>query len=223
MSNPLQPILREHPTLLLTFCYLLITLLGVLYSYFFYQEFGINIIKFADLSDFLLASILEPRSVGIFIGLVVLLVLFDKIETKFKNRFKRDDVIVNWHFNSKYFELIGLFIGFSTGVIFLILSLAQSNANDIKSDEPDQYKVRLSDPDLQTGSQTLALLGSTTRFGYFYDAKTKESLVVPLENISFMRKVVPVIKEAGESEDDKLQNNELKDKAQEKPQEKSQN
>ena len=70
--------------------------------------------------------------------------------------------------------------------------LAQGNANDIKLDEPDQYKVRLSDPDKQTGAKTLALLGTSARFGYFYDAKTKASLVVPVENISFMRKLVPV-------------------------------
>lgn len=206
MSNPLQPIFREHPTLLLTFCYLLITLIGVLYSYFFYQEFGINIIKFADLSDFLLASILEPLSVGIFIGLVVALALAAKAETKIKNQFKQNNVTVNWHFYSKYIDFIGVLIGLSTGTVFLIFQLAQSNANDIKSDEPDLYKVRLSDPDLQTGSKTLALLGNTSRFGYFYDAKTNESLVVPLENVSFMRKLVPV-----------KEDNKLEDKAQKKP------
>ena len=58
MGNIFQRLFREHPALLLTVCYFLITLIGVIYSYFFYQEFGINIVKFADLSDFLLASIL---------------------------------------------------------------------------------------------------------------------------------------------------------------------
>jgi hypothetical protein len=71
MGNLLRGLLREHPTLALTMTYAVVTLIGVVYSFFFFREFGINILKFADLSDFLLASIIEPVSILIFLGVVL--------------------------------------------------------------------------------------------------------------------------------------------------------
>jgi hypothetical protein len=68
MINFLQRMTRDHPSLLLTLAYLLVSAIGVVYSFFFYREFGINIVKFVDLSDFLLASIQEPISIAIFLG-----------------------------------------------------------------------------------------------------------------------------------------------------------
>lgn len=198
MLNSLKSFFRENPTLLLTFCYFIITLIGVLYSYFFYNEFGINIIKFADLSDFLLASILEPRSIGVFIGLVAFTAFYVQTDKKAREKFKWYGNFINKYCYPKYTDPIGVFVIMSCYTAVLLWLLAFRNANEIKAGEFDQYKVRLSDPDQQTGAQTLALLGSTTRFGYFYDVKSKESLVVPLENISFMRKLVPVKEEDDE-------------------------
>jgi hypothetical protein len=63
--------IRAHPSLLLTLVYLLVSAIGVIYSYFFYREFGISIVKFVDLSDFLLASIQEPIQAQYFLGLVL--------------------------------------------------------------------------------------------------------------------------------------------------------
>ena len=60
LINFFQRMIRAHPSLLLTLVYLSVSAIGVIYSYFFYREFGISIVKFVDLSDFLLASIQEP-------------------------------------------------------------------------------------------------------------------------------------------------------------------
>ena len=54
MDNLLRIYAKEHPTLLLSICYFIVTIIGVVYSFFFYAEFGIEILKYADLSDFLL-------------------------------------------------------------------------------------------------------------------------------------------------------------------------
>jgi hypothetical protein len=61
--------IRDHPSLLLTLVYLLVSAIGAIYSYFFYREFGISIVKYVDLSDFLLASIQELMSIAIFLGI----------------------------------------------------------------------------------------------------------------------------------------------------------
>jgi len=49
MGKFLQSLVRDHPTLVFTLSYFFTTLIGVVYSYFFYNEFGINIAKLADL------------------------------------------------------------------------------------------------------------------------------------------------------------------------------
>ena len=64
----MKEFIKEHPTFLITFSYFSIMVIGVTYSFFFYTEFDINIIKFVDLSDFLLAPILEPLSILIFVA-----------------------------------------------------------------------------------------------------------------------------------------------------------
>ena len=69
MINLFQRMIRAHPFLLLTLVYLLVSAIGVIYSYFFYREFGISIVKYVDLSDFLLASIQELMSIAIFLGI----------------------------------------------------------------------------------------------------------------------------------------------------------
>ena len=69
MISLLYRMTGDHPSLLLTLAYLLVSAIGVIYSYFFYREIGINIVKFVDLSDFLLASIQEPISIATFFGI----------------------------------------------------------------------------------------------------------------------------------------------------------
>ncbi len=74
-SNKLKDFIKVLPTFLLTISYFSIMVIGVTYSFFFYSEFDINIIKFVDLSDFLLAPILEPLSILIFVVWVVIVTI----------------------------------------------------------------------------------------------------------------------------------------------------
>ena len=177
----------EHPTLLLTLSYLLITLIGVLYSYFFYQHFDMNILKFADLSDFLLISILEPRSVGVFLLILVFMFFVISVDYAYRKRFKRYGDFVKNKLKSKYSDPIIAIVLVIIIAPPLLHSLAFSNANDIKNGEVDLYEVRLSDAGEHAAVQNLVVLGTSSRYGYFYHPKDKVSFVVPLESISYMR------------------------------------
>ena len=188
MTSFLQRMIRDHPSLLLTLVYLLISAIGVIYSYFFYREFGINIIKFVDLSDFLLASIQEPISIAIFFGVslfTLLMYLFDFwVRKKFPGYGR-------WVVNkaaAKYTDPIIptlLILGFVT---WYVSNYAISNANAIKAGDIDEYTVKFSEMPAQTPESSLALIGSTNRFSYFYNLENEQTLVVPHENIALMRK-----------------------------------
>ena len=72
--------------------------------------------------------------------------------------------------------------------------LAVNNAKNIKSGIVDEFSVRLSDPGEHIQELPLALLGSSSRYAYFYDVSKSETIVIPVENFSFMRKKIkPVV------------------------------
>lgn len=190
MFSQIKLFFREHPTMLLTFCYFVITVLGVLYSYYFYKEFGINILKFADLSDFLLASILEPQTLILFLGVTFLTILNILLEAFMKKRFKGYKQFSNDKLKAKYTEPF-LHIMIVTSITAMMTSvLATNNADIIKSGSFDEFQVRIADPGTLSANQSLALLGSSSRYVYFYNAKNSEALVIPVENVSFMRKTL---------------------------------
>ena len=188
MSNQLKNFLSQHPTLLLTFCYFIITIIGVLYSYFFYQEFNINIIKFTDLSDFLFASILEPLSIMVFIGSVTLLFLGRSLDLMLKAKFKGYEKFESV-FTFKYLDPLTIIIGTVVLTVYTISILAKSNADNIKNGTYDKYEVHFSESD-QSQTKSLALLGASNRYNYFFNVKNSAVLIIPVENISVMRKLV---------------------------------
>jgi hypothetical protein len=73
-------------------------------------------------------------------------------------------------------------------VFVLVSDYAIGNANAIKAGDIDEYTVRFSELSPQTPESSLALIGSTSRFSYFYNLENKQALVVPQENIALMRK-----------------------------------
>ena len=193
MNEQVRFVFREHPTMLLTFCYFIITIIGVLYSYFFYKEFGINIIKFADLSDFLLASILEPKSVMIFISLIVVTLFFYWLDLLLRKKYQGYGNFVEKKFKSKYTDPIGYLIILVFYTTTLVQHIAILNANEVKSGKTDEFLVRIADPGEHQVEKSLSLLGSSSRYVYLFDNAASETQVIPVENVSFMIKKLVVV------------------------------
>jgi hypothetical protein len=190
MNEQVRLTFREHPTMILTFCYFIITIIGVLYSYFFYKEFNINIIKFADLSDFLLASILEPKSIIIFISLIIITSLYYWFEIFLRKKYKFFGNFMNKRLKSKYTDPIGYLFIMVVCTTILVQHLAIRNAIQIKSGNSDDFLVRISDPGNHQVEENLALLGSSSRYLYFYNNDKSEIQVIPVENVSFLIKKI---------------------------------
>lgn len=185
MDNLLRLYSKEHPTLLLSVCYFIVTIIGVVYSFFFYAEFGIEILKYADLSDFLLAAILEPLSVAIFIFWLCFYIVSFKFELWARKKFNRYGRFIEKSMKPKYSDPILLCIAITVITVIYVKNLAIDNTVKIKSGEFDLYSVSIPN---SLKEQPIALLGTSSRFSYFYDMEAKESIVVPIENIAFMRK-----------------------------------
>jgi hypothetical protein len=188
MDNLLRVYTKEHPTLLLSICYFIVTIIGVVYSYFFYAEFGIEILKYADLSDFLLASILEPLSIIVFLFWLLFYLLSFKLDYWARNRFNRYGKFVEKIMKPKYSDPVLFCVSVTLITVLFVKSLAIDNTEKIKSGDFDKYTVLLPN---SINEQTIALLGTSSRFSYFYDVDSKEAIVLPLESIAYMIKKWP--------------------------------
>jgi hypothetical protein len=76
----LSEFFREHPAILGSITYVLVTAIGIIYSGILYQRFGINIFDFADMNDLLLAAFKDAFAfamtlVTLFLGLGFVLLL----------------------------------------------------------------------------------------------------------------------------------------------------
>jgi hypothetical protein len=194
MDSTIKTFAREHPTMILTISYILVAAIGTGYSYFFYQEFGINIVKFADLSDFLLAAVLEPMSIILFIFLIVANLILYKLDFWARKKFPGYGRFTENRMKAKYTDPIGfiIIVLFFTG--YLVKDIAQINANNVKTEKGDYYNVKTSNSSETEPEKRLNFLGSTTRFVYFYDSKKGKSLVIPTENIIYMDKELSIAK-----------------------------
>ena len=181
---------KENPTMILTLCYVLITAIGTGYSFFFYREFDINIIKFADLSDFLLAAILEPRSLGLFGFSIVMMVFAYWLDHQSRKRFQFYKNFAENRLKSKYTDPIIMMVVVFLSTVVLMRDLAVKNADEIKATGKDSYQVMFSDNEAGDSVKTIELLGSTSRFAYFYDPTNKKSIVISPENVNYMNKSV---------------------------------
>ena len=187
MKKLLLELLRDHPTLVLTLSYLLVTLIGVDYSLSFYNQFGINIVKFADVSDFLLASILEPISIIIFFAVGAFTFVMFLLDFWLR---KRLPGYGRWTANkmaSRYTDPLIFVVAVSVFVGLYVSDYAKHNAEAVKAGESDEYIVRIADYN-ESREKTLALLGNSNRFTFLYDLAQAEVLIVPVENVSFLRK-----------------------------------
>ena len=59
-----RTLLKEHPALLVSALYVGASTIGMFYSWAFLRHFGINVFNYAQISDFLLASLKEPFTWG---------------------------------------------------------------------------------------------------------------------------------------------------------------
>lgn len=188
MNSFIKRFFSEHPTILLTLSYFLITIIGVIYSYFFYNEFGINIIQFADLSDFLLASILEPLTLLIFIFIIGVATIFTLLDLWLRKRFLAYGDFTKKRLKSKYTDPIAVTLVIGLWSIVVIKSLAVGNAAQIKTGEYDHYQVNMTDTSIANMQTSFALLGSSSRYIYLYNHSLQKTFVIPIENISLLSK-----------------------------------
>lgn len=169
-------ILSDNPALLLSGVYLVASLIGLVYSWAFLREFGIDVFLYAEISDFFLASLKEPFTWLVSI-LAVGLVLFDNGMSRRAQR-RPPHRLLRWYGSEGYRRINYLVMVLLIGLFLFVLAVRQ--ADEIRAGTGDTITLKLGDG---SGPQRIVLLGTTGKFLFGYDRPAGLVRIHPHESI----------------------------------------
>ena len=177
MNETINKVLKEHPALVVSGLYVAASFIGMLYSWMFLREFGINVFNYAQISDFLLASLKEPFTWVLALGVVLAIQLDNASSRRYGRRENRSKWFA-WYGTPRYrffnnFAVIAV-------VTVLIFNFAWFRAQDARAGNGKIVDVMFADSGAAT---TALLLGTTGQFVFLYDDETERVDIHPIENI----------------------------------------
>ncbi len=179
-----QRLLREHPALMASGIYVFASTVGMFYSWDFLRRFGINVFHYAEIGDFLLASLKEQYTWALVFAAILLVAIDNamsrRVEARSTARWLR------WYGTRRYRSLNYLVA--SLIVIIFLDTYVLFKARDIRAGEGEVVTVSLTDSSPQ---MERLLLSTTGRFVILYDHKTNLVHIHPHENILTITKSVP--------------------------------
>jgi hypothetical protein len=184
----------DNPTLALTLLYLYVTATGMLYSVVLYGSFGINILDYSEIIDFLLAGFKVPTiliSTALSFPLIYLIAyITDKMIKKLRELSKpergRDSEELRRYFRGVMWKT-ALVVGAVVNLGFTGLTAADT-ASSIKNGRYPTFghnptvEVRYRSFSGSAGQVTvsgLVFIGATQRAAFFYDEDHKRTIVIP--------------------------------------------
>lgn len=213
--------LKENLGLITTLTYLIACIISLLYNVQYYNIYNIKYINYIEVSDIIL-SIRNINYISlIVIILTVLTVLWigellysigseirinnlaikslknshtkNDMEEGIKNvltrKSKNDLLKYIFHFSRKLFYLlISLLFILFTIELSITYNLSKSLNNDLLNLTSVEFKV-----DKLNKLDGLQLIGNTSKYCFFYESKSKQSIIVPSSEILFMRNNITAI------------------------------
>jgi len=156
--------------------YVAASVVGMFYSWAYLRRFGINVFNYAQISDFLLASLKEPFTWGLVI-LAIVLVMLDNASSRRFARKERGKWLA-WYGSPRY-RMVNNFAAIYVVLLF-IYTFATVQAKDTRAGEGKIVDVMFADSGAAT---TALLLGTTGQFVFLFDDDTERVDIHPIENI----------------------------------------
>ncbi len=176
LNTRLDAILREHPALLVSAVYVAASVVGMFWSWAFLRQFGVNVFNYAQVTDFLIASLKEPFT-WVLVVLAVLMVQADnaysrRVERRGKTRW------FGWYGSPRYRLINNIAVIALVGVFIFVYAT-------LEAEDTQNGGGRVIDVTFEEGgtTKTATLLGTTGQFLFLYDPMTRRVDVHPFENV----------------------------------------
>ena len=172
----LKPIFREHPALIVSAFYVAASTIGMFYSWAYLRQFGINVFNYAQLSDFLLASLKEPFTWAM-VFVAAALVWADNACSR-RVGARNPGKWIGWYGSPKY-RMLNNFVAIIV-ILILIFFYADVRSRSTMAGDAKQVEVRLAD---SNKVQSTVLLGTTGQFVFLFDTESERVDIHPIESI----------------------------------------
>lgn len=167
---------RQHPALLVSAVYVAASVIGMLFSWDYLRLFGINVFNYAQIGDFLLASLKEPIT-WIIVFVSVLLTMGDNAMSRRVGRSGKRRFL-KWYGSDRY-RMIN-----SIGTVVVIVMFTHlyvlHKKDEVLAGEGRLVNVQLTE---SVVTSRVVLLGTTGSFIFLYDPLLKQVTVHPHENV----------------------------------------
>jgi hypothetical protein len=190
-SEPQPPLWRsllaeEHLGLMLTLSYLILTLVGLSYEFWFFKYFRITIVEYVETSDFLLAAVREPLVIVLAVLPLFLIRLYLRLESWLRQRMPRFERWQHrWESKPYYTPAVRQTLWLLVAVIyaFLFIQLYAERVTDrIKAGQGREVRVELASG--APPPSPALLLGTTAKFVFVYLPAEKQTQIIPIDNVA---------------------------------------
>jgi hypothetical protein len=177
----------DHPGVWVPGLYMIGSTIGMLDSWWFFHQFGINVFLYSDVADFLLASFREPGA-WLVMTWTTLIGLWDYSLSLRVGHSAATRRWLRWYGSRRYRQMGAiLFVVFAAVYIAVF---AGARANGIYEGHRGK-QVRVSLTSNPTTEKTAVLLGSTISFLFLYDRDKGTVSIHPYENVLTVDSDVP--------------------------------
>jgi hypothetical protein len=180
--------LPSDKTVLITIIYLVMSAIGMVFSFFFYRNFDINILDYSQTSDFLIAAFHDPISL-FFVVLTCMIVwgffTFDKwIRAKFPKFWVTTRKWSAKNANTYLWSYTLVLVVYVTEAAYFY---GRYNARSIKKGQGQRIEIAYREAFTPASHQSLPiLLGTTGEFVFVYYDQEKQAEVIPTTAIQRM-------------------------------------
>jgi len=179
----------EHLGLAITMAYLALAGLGMLHRALVFLRFRINVLDYAEPSDFLMAALRDPLIVLVCVAPIPVLALYYRGATWVRNRLPQNHVLTGGRraedFQRRHRSTL---FGVTVAIWALAASLhyAKRVATDLREGRGRRVQIELlsGDARLPGDTTTLLLLGTTQKFVFLYNPTRQVSSVIPVSNVA---------------------------------------
>lgn len=180
----LYRLLAEHPALLVSMVYVFASAIGMLFSWSYLWHFGINFFDYAQIGDFLLASLKEPYTWVVVVLVVTGLWLDNRSSLRWSR--KERPRWLRWYGSEQYRRS-----NYITGILlvaFLIPMYAYQQARATYAGRMPMVELRLAERDAR---YERVILGTTAQYLFTFDQAAREVSIHPVDSVEVIRFVTP--------------------------------
>ena len=185
----LQRLVREHPGLVASGAYVAATGTGMLSSWTLYDEFGVNIFHYAQLSDFVVAAVRSPSaSLAILLAIPAVWVII-RLDDYLARRYSWVKYLYGPTWLRKLSRTSGAYVLYLVLYAYAFSLFSTGRAADrIRRGEGPAVTVQLQSGTVGGRDATIPfstqLLGTTSAYVLLYERSERTVTVVPVENVA---------------------------------------